>query len=66
MKTGQLERLFDTACNIIISLEDYADESLKKDINDFFNEILASDETTINHSADDEAQDWEKFGKNKI
>jgi hypothetical protein len=70
MKIEQLQRLLNTACNIITSLEDYADESLKKDINAFFDEIVASDniedEIRINYSADDEAQDVEVFDNKKI
>lgn len=54
MTTEQLERLLDTACNIIISLEDHADESLQKDIEALFQEILHSDdiedEIRINYS----------------
>lgn len=70
MKTEQLQRLLNTACDIITSLEHYADEALQKDINAFFDEIVASDdiedEIRINYSADDEVQDWNTFNKNKI
>jgi hypothetical protein len=70
MKTEQLQRLLNTACDIITSLEHYADETLQKDINSLFDEIVASDdiedEIRINYSADDEAQDWNIFNKNKI
>jgi hypothetical protein len=68
MKTEQLERLLNTACDIITSLEHYADESLQKDIDALFNEILYSDDIDdeIGLLADDEAQDWNTFGKKKI
>jgi hypothetical protein len=70
MKTEQLQRLLNTACDIITSLEHYGDKALQKDINAFFDEIVASDdiedEIRINYSADDEAQDWNTFNKNKI
>ena len=56
MTTEQLERLLNTACDIITSLEHYADESLQKDIDALFNEILYSDdiddELRINYSDD--------------
>ena len=58
MTREQLERLLDTACNIIISLEDYADESLQNDIEALFQEILHSDniedEILINYSDDEQ------------
>lgn len=46
MTTEQLERLLNTACEIITSLEHYADESLKEDIDAFFNDILHSDDSS--------------------
>lgn len=56
MTTEQLEKLLNTACEIITSLEHYADESLQKDIDAMFNEILYSDniddELRINYSDD--------------
>ena len=56
MTTEQLESLLNTACDIITSLEHYADESLQKDIDAMFNEILYSDdiydEISINYSDD--------------
>jgi hypothetical protein len=70
MTTEQLNRLLNTACEIITSLEGYADESLKKDIDVFFNEVNYSDdiddEIRINYSADDQVQDWDVFGNKKI
>jgi hypothetical protein len=70
MTKEQLNGLLNTACEIITALEGYADESLQKDIDAFFSEIVYSndidDEIRINYSADDQAQDWDVFGKNKI
>jgi hypothetical protein len=70
MRTEQLNKLLDTACEIISALEKYADPSLKNEINVFFDEIVSSDdiddEMRINYSADDEAQDWDVFGDDKI
>jgi len=70
MTIEQLNRLLNTACEIITSLEGYADESLKKDIDVFFNEVNYSDdiddEIRINYSADDQVQDWDVFGNKKI
>ena len=70
MTKEQLDRLLNTACEIITSLERYADDSLKKDIDVFFNEVNYSndidDEIRINYSADDQVQDWDVFGNKKI
>lgn len=44
MTTEQLERLLNTAQDIIIALEEYADEALQNDIEAFFQEILNSDD----------------------
>ena len=70
MTKEQLDRLLNTACEIITSLEGYADDSLKKDIDVFFNEVNYSndidDEIRINYSADDQVQDWDVFGNKKI
>ena len=70
MNTEQLNTLLNKACEIITALEGYADDSLKKDIDVFFDEIVYSDdiddEMKINYSADDQAQDWDVFGNNKI
>ena len=43
MTIEQLNRLLNTACEIITALEEHADESLKEDIDAFFNEIKYSD-----------------------
>lgn len=69
MTTEQLNRLLNTACEIITALEGYADESLKKEIDVFFNEIVYSDKIDDEMnllSADEEAQDWDTFGNKKI
>jgi hypothetical protein len=69
MTVNQLNRLLNTACEIITALEGYADESLKKEIDVFFDEIVYSDKVDDEMkllSADEEAQDWNTFGNNKI
>lgn len=69
MTVEQLNRLLNTACEIISALEGYADESLKKEIDVFFNEIVYSDKVDDEMnllSADEEAQDWDTFGNKKI
>jgi hypothetical protein len=68
MGKATLERLLNTACEFIIELEVHANESLKKDIEVFFNEIKYSDEIgyEMNLSADEQAQDWNTFYNNKI
>jgi hypothetical protein len=75
MKT-ELEMVYDLlskACEIIVDLECNADESFKKEIDEFFDSIdfmkyhyKVEDEIRINYSGDDEAQDSEIFGENKI
>lgn len=62
MEKQQLDRLLNTACEIIDCLEGYASDELKKDIDAFFAEIIHSDEL----DADMEAQDYNVFGKDKI
>jgi len=44
MTREQLERLLETAQNIIMALEHHADEALQNDIEVFFQEILNSDD----------------------
>ena len=62
MKTEQLNDCLDRALNIIISLEQYASEETAKDIEALFQELKYSDDI----DADMEAQDFDKFGQNKI
>lgn len=62
MKTEQLNDCLDRALNIIISLEEYASEQTAKDIEALFQELKYSDDI----DADMEAQDFDKFGQNKI
>lgn len=74
MNKQQLERLLNTACEIITDLEDiyyhYCKnnedmspyEEMDSRIESLFNEIKYSDEL----DADMEAQDWDTFGENKI
>jgi len=68
MTKEQLERLLNTACEIITSLEDSyfyhhsGDEDMKIRIDALFNEIKHSDQL----DADMEAQAWDVFGEGKI
>jgi hypothetical protein len=81
MKIEQLQRLLNEACELLIIFEDgnIASDEDKLRISAIFDEIKYADdiddelaltysEWTDKHtmSADDEAQDWEKFGENKI
>lgn len=65
--------LLNKACEIIISLEHNADESLVQEIDKLFSSVDflkyhydVQEEIRINYSGDDEAQDSEVFGENKI
>ena len=67
MTKEQLERLLNTACEIITDVEGVyfatrEDLDMQQRIDALFNEIKYSDHL----DADMEAQDWSKFGKNKI
>ena len=62
MTTNQLNECLDKALNIIITLEEYASEQTALDIEALFQEIKYSDDI----NADMEAQDFDKFGQNKI
>lgn len=68
MKKEQLERLLNTACEIITDMENHyfqtaaTDTDMASRIDALFNEIKYSD--TLN--ADMEAQDWDTFGDKKI
>lgn len=62
MTIEQLNECLDKALNIIITLEEYASEQTAQDIEALFQEIKYSDEI----DADMEAQDFDKFGQNKI
>jgi len=70
MEKRQLKRLLNTACEILISLEHAADKDLQKEIDALFNEINYSDyldsEMKEATDPDQEAQDWDTFGENKI
>ena len=63
----QLNDLLNRACEIITSLEGYANEhpdyhrNEQKIVDAFFNEI-----DHMNEDPDQEAQDWYAFGNNKI
>lgn len=69
MTTDQLNNYLERALNIIITLEEYASEELALDIEALFQEIKYSDDVDYeiqSLNADMEAQDFDKFGKNKI
>jgi hypothetical protein len=73
MDSDKLNRLLNTACEIITSLEGYADAELQKEIDAFFDEIVnANEDTQFDgkkgnvRNGDDEAQDYDTFGENKI
>ena len=68
MKIEQLNRLLNTACEIITELEHNADEEQKKKINSMFNEIKYAEkiDEEMSTRADEEAQDFGTFGENKI
>ena len=78
MTKDQLENLLNEACELLIIFEEgnIANEEDKNRISAIFNEIKYSDEIDsemnldneikLSISADDEAQDWEVFGDNKI
>jgi hypothetical protein len=63
MNNEQLNRLLNTACEIIIELEHNADDEQQRRIDDMFNEIKLNEDNLM---ADLEAQDYDVFGKNKI
>lgn len=70
MKKEILERLLNEACELLIIFEagNIANENDKERINTLFNEIKYTEEldSEMLPSADDEAQDWNVFGHNKI
>lgn len=71
MENQVLSRLLNDACDIIVSLEHFADEDLGNSIEALFNEIkyydeLDSEMKTSSQDADDEAQDYSVFGDKKI
>jgi hypothetical protein len=69
MTKDQLNNYLERALNIIITLEEYASEEMALDIEALFQEIKYSDDVDYeiqSLNADIEAQDFDKFGKNKI
>ena len=70
MKQETLERLLNEACELLIIFEDgnIVNENDKTRISAIFNEIKYADEidSEINFLADEEAQDWDIFGEDKI
>jgi len=63
MKEQTLKRLLNTSLDLLISLEQFADEATQKDINALFDEVNFSDDNIL---ADLEVQEWELFGENKV
>ena len=70
MTKETLERLLNEACELLIIFEDgnVANDEDKLRISAIFNEIKYADkvDSEMNLSADDQAQDWDTFGENKI
>ena len=70
MTKETLERLLNEACELLIIFEDgnVANDEDKSRIAAIFNEIKYSDRVAseMQARADEEAQDWNVFGKNKI
>jgi len=70
MTKETLERLLNEACELLIIFEDnnVANDEDKIRISAIFNEIKYSDkiDSEMQARADEEAQDWNVFGKNKI
>ena len=70
MTKETLERLLNEACELLIIFEDnnVANDEDKSRISAIFNEIKYSDkiDSEMQSRADEEAQDWNVFGKNKI
>lgn len=70
MTKETLERLLNEACELLIVFEDgnIANDDDKRRISALFNEIKYAEEidSEMNISADEEAQDWDTFGENKI
>jgi hypothetical protein len=70
MNKETLERLLNEACELLIIFED-SDSATTEDrirISAIFDEIKYADkiDSEMNLSADNEVQDWDTFGKNKI
>ena len=68
MEKDQLERLLNEACELLTIYEDsgYASDDDLKRIDSIFTEINNSDDVDNKMSADEEVQDWDTFGINKI
>jgi len=70
MNKETLERLLNEACELLIIFEDsdFATTEDRIRISAIFDEIKYADkiDSEMNLSADNEVQDWDTFGKNKI
>lgn len=68
MNKETLKKLLHEACEILIIYEDSgnAPQEILERIDALFNEIKYSDYLDSEIKADQEAQDWDTFNKNKI
>lgn len=68
MNKETLERLLNRACEILIIYENSGNASIEvlESIASIFDEIKYSDYLESEIKADQEAQDWDTFNKNKI
>ena len=68
MSIETLQRLLNEACELLIIFEDsgIASEEQMLKISAIFDEIKYSDKIDEEMSANQESQDWDTFGKNKI
>jgi hypothetical protein len=68
MENKTLVRLLNTSLDLLISLEQFADETTQKDIDALFDEVNFNDDMLLDDNilADLQAQDYDEFGENKI
>ena len=68
MTKETLERLLNEACELLIIFEDnnLANDKDKVRIAAIFNEIKYADKINSEMSANEESQDWDTFGEQKI
>jgi hypothetical protein len=70
--TKELSELLNTACEIIVDLEDFychlnhQDCSMQERIDSFFNKVNTLQNSIPARDGDDEAQDYSIWGSNKI
>tara|TARA_R110000868_G_scaffold580_1_gene4196 strand:- start:522 stop:713 length:192 start_codon:yes stop_codon:yes gene_type:complete len=63
MDSKTLNRLLNTALELLLVLEQYADETTQREIDALFDEVNAEDSGIF---ADLEAQDFDTFGEKKV